>query len=291
MEIYMFSAVYKTTMKNLFRSPLFWLMLIFVYAVGIRRAVVGFTAQFNFSLGEMIYDNDPRYLIDSGAYLKFAMNSVITDILKYAIPAFAVVTVTLILNRDYGDNLYEIEKAAGLSPISYVIGRLSAICTVCLAVTTTSIFISFQYFTISRGSLIVREPLEYITESTVRIMRNIVLIAWPCVLFYIGLAYFIGCLFRSGFASSVVTLIYMMIFVASESVFMMRAPALYLNYISPVPKKIVFYLWYYGTSVFESAIESQGTSAADAAVCVIFLVGAFTVLSLLAFICTKKRDK
>lgn len=286
----MFLSTYKTTLKNLFRAPIFWFMAVMIIVVAFRKASTGFTETYNFALNTMISDKDPRFLVSYGTYIKYVMNACITDVMRFAVPIFTIVSTVLVLNRDYGDNFYEIEKGANINPAKYLFGRIAALITVCFPVTVIGIFFNFHYYILSRGGL-GWSMIRYITDSTVRVGRAIIFIAFPSVLMYIGLTYFIGCLFKSGHIASMFSLAYMTVFVLSDTFLMMRFPSIYNDYLAPLPKKVVWYFWGYDTSDFEGILEMQDTSLSKVILCLTLLIGTFILCSVGSFLFTRKRDR
>ena len=258
--------------------------------VALREASTGFTEAYNFALNEMISDKDPRFLVSYGTYIKYVMNACITDVMRFAVPIFTITCTTLVLNRDYGDNFYEIEKGANINPANYLFGRVAALITVCFPATAIGIFLNFHYYILSRGGL-EWNIMRYITDSTVRVGRAIIFIAFPSVLMYIGLTYFIGCLFRSGHVASMFSLAYMTVFVLSDTFLMMRFPSIYNDYLAPLPKKVVWYFWSYGTSDFESTLKTQDTSLSKVILCLTLLIGVFALCSIGSYMFTRKRDR
>ena len=106
----MFSAIYKTTLKNLFRSVIFWMMFVVFGFVVFELLTNGSYGYFSFEYNETIRDTDPRFVIDYHQYIQRIYNIVQSTLMYYAMPLFTSVSVVIILNRDYGDNYYEIEN-------------------------------------------------------------------------------------------------------------------------------------------------------------------------------------
>ena len=98
----MFLTTYKNTLKNLIRSTTFWLLVAVLAIVVIQGVNEGF----------YLVDTEPDFVLTYQMYIQSIINSLASKLLMYALPIFAVITVVLVLNRDYGDKFFEIEKAA-----------------------------------------------------------------------------------------------------------------------------------------------------------------------------------
>ena len=116
----MFRQTYKNTIKNLLRSPVFWFILI----------VLVFTVMYDEYTGHFGGDTDPTFVLSYQNFVQTMTNITCAAILFYPLPIFTTFTVVLILNRDYGDKFYEIEKCGGLRPSTYILGRLAALVSV-----------------------------------------------------------------------------------------------------------------------------------------------------------------
>ena len=121
---------YKTALRNLFRSPLFWLTVLLVTGVSIYMASTRSYTYYDEALNDVILDTDPRFILDFKTYVQHVSNTCGAKSMVYALPLFAVITSSLILMRDYGDKFFEIERAAGIKPSHYVWGRVAALITV-----------------------------------------------------------------------------------------------------------------------------------------------------------------
>jgi len=148
----MFSSVYKTTLKNLFRSLIFWLAAAFVIGVTVYNFAKGHFGQYSHTLNEMIPDTDPRFVLSMNQYRNLIGNVCISDVMYYAMPIFTVISTVLVLNRDYGDQFFEIEKASGVKAITYTGGRLAALVTVNFALAAITCFLGTHMYLFFRAT-------------------------------------------------------------------------------------------------------------------------------------------
>ena len=65
----MLLSVYKTTLKNLSRSLIFWLMLALLIGFSLYEAFSGGHGYYSFEYKEMIWDTDPRYVLSEENYI------------------------------------------------------------------------------------------------------------------------------------------------------------------------------------------------------------------------------
>ena len=150
----MFSSVYKTTLKNLFRSLIFWLAAAFVIGVTVYEFSKGHYGEYDHTLNEMIYDTDPRFVLSYIHYKSLMQNVCISDVMYYAMPIFTVISTVLVLNRDYGDQFFEIEKASGVKAITYTGGRLAALVTVNFALAAIALLPICEWIAYARSSAV-----------------------------------------------------------------------------------------------------------------------------------------
>ena len=151
----MFLKIYKTTFKNIFRSPTFWMMFgLFAF---IAWDIVNRLELY----GESSFDYTD--------YVQLVSNTMSSRVLYYAMPLFTVITTVIVLNRDHGDNFFEIEKAAGVSPAKYVVARLLALVTINFIVATiVSYFYLHLHVFKAGGGIYYTELWKPITDTTPR---------------------------------------------------------------------------------------------------------------------------
>jgi len=291
----MFWQTYKTTIKNLFRSVTFWLLLmvfsgiVISESLGVSHGISLFDENGKFV--EFVYDNDPKFILSYGIYIKRIINTVKATIMLYAMPMFTVISVVLILNRDYGDSFYEIEKSTGHKPSTYLFGRLSALVTVNFILAMLASFVALHLYVFTRGGVAHMEFLKYMIDSTARMMRVIACVAWPTILFYIGITYFFGSLFKSGKVSAVVSLTHVMAsYFINAFAGRIFVPKVYTDYFSTQPQKLFWYLYHYDTSSFEETIMAQNTNFEKAAFCVVFLIAVGGLFSVFSCFLVRKRE-
>ena len=297
----MFLSTYKTTIKNLFRSPLFWFITILIFMMVLRRPFSAPTVYLS-TLKETIPGGDARIIINYKHIIKQAANSA-APLMAYAFPIFTITSVVLILNRDYGDNFYEIEKAADIKPAVYLFGRLSALITVNFLFILICALINFYLFFIIHANGGVEwgriESIDmelFVSESIPRILRNVVYIAWPCTLMYISLTYCVGSIFKNGIPAALTSLSYVL-FARIFVIYGMRTEEgiaeFYKQYLQPVPLKLLNYFYWFDTPEHERIINAfeVKTSIEKALICIaIFLVCSIVYVTV-SYIRTRKRDR
>ena len=286
----MFWQTYKTTLKNLFRSVVFWLTVVIVILVALENVLSYTYGYYDMSLNETIYDTDPRFILSYSTYIKQCFNSLAT-LLCYAVPLFAAISTVLIVNRDYGDNFFEIEKAGGIKIYAYIMGRITALVSVCFLITLAVNFVFFHIYVFTRGGVKEMGIWEYIFDSTWRILLMNLCRALPCIIFFIGLTYSLGALFRSGIPAAIGGMGYALAAFAAYMVLRLQLKDIqfYFDYLSPIPNKLNMYLYMIGTEGFESFIQSQNTSLLHALVCIGIMAGTGALCVLISYLRMRKR--
>ena len=276
----MFLTAYKNTFKNLIRAVTFWLIVAVLIIVMIQSASEGF----------YLGDNDPNFLLNYKDYVQCIINSLTSRLLMYALPIFAVITVILILNRDYGDKFFEIEKAANVKPAFYLYGRLFALISINFLALFLSNLLCMYWYLYTRGGVEGLTTWETISETLIRVLRVDIFVGMPSLIFYIGLTYFVGALFKNGIPAAIVGMGYSLGFYAAYLMLRFRISEDYFNYFSPIPKKLRQFFHYYNTEWFEDMITRQKTSVAHVAFCISFLVGIAAVCSVISYLRLRRRE-
>ena len=208
----------------------------------------------------------------------------------YALPVFAVITVVLVLNRDYGDKFFEIEKAANVKPTSYLYGRLSALISVNFAVLIFSNLLFMYWYLYTCGGVEGLTTWEMISETFIRVLRVDIFVGMPSLIFYIGLTYFAGAIFKNGIPAAIVGMGHAIWFYAGYLILRLHIGEWYFNYFSPVPKKLRQFFHYYDTEWFEDTIKRFDTSLAHVAFCISFLVGIAVLCSVVSHLRVRQRN-
>ena len=276
----MFSKTYINTFKNLFRSITFWLVVAVLVIVMIQSASEGF----------YLGDDDPNFVLNYKDYVQCIINSLAGKLLMYALPIFAVITVVLVLNRDYGDKFFEIEKTANIKPSSYLYGRLSALISINFFALFLSNLLCMYWYLYTRRGVEGLTTWEAISETFIRVLRVVIFVGMPSLIFYIGLTYFVGAIFKNGIPAAIVGMGYALGFYAAYLILRFRISENYFNYLSPIPKKLRQFFHYYDTEWFEDMITQQKTSVAHVAFCISFLVGIAVLCSVVSYIRVRQRN-
>ena len=285
----MFRAIYKTTYKNLLRSPTFWLAFFVLCFVGIETALRGFHTMYDFSLKEEIADTDPRYILEYDVFVQW-LNNAVTSLLLYIAPIFSVAITVIILNRDYKDDFFEIEKAAGIKPFQYIFARLTAMIIFGYLFIAAINFLQVNLYVFTRGGVNGIGNQDYFIENIVRLGRIQIARILPCAVFYTAFTYFVGALFKNYVVSAVAGFGYA-IFNYAVVLYSVREIGTFLNYCSPIATKLKNYMHLYDTEKFESFIKTTDTSLQDAMICISVLIGLGLVFGILCHILTCRRTK
>ncbi len=199
----MFWQSYKNTLKNLARSPLFWVMVALVFGVAFYGAIAGIYTYTDITTGEIIPDTDPRFQLIEKLYVTLA-GHFDAHVMYYAMPCLIVCAAMLILERDYGDSFFEVERAGGVKPAGYLFGRFAALGSVLIPIGAIASYLEFVYYYVTRGGLSGQGFGQMWGDITVRALRTYCFGSAPVVLFYLFLTYMAGSLLKSGLAGGMV---------------------------------------------------------------------------------------
>lgn len=275
----MLIQTYKATIKNLLRSISFWLAFTVLAIISVQGAIDGF----------YIGDNDPEIVLTQNDYIQCVLNSAVSKLLMFAMPIFTVIAVVMVLNRDYGDHYFEIEKAAGIKTSNYLLGRILALLTIVFTSMVFMHFLCLHLYIFTRGGVAGMTLGEYLQDSFVRVLRADIFVALPNIMFYIGLSFCMGTILKSGIASAVISLSHVLLYYASYLFFRLFYGELYFDYFSPIPRKLQMYFHYYDTEWFEDTLSYFDTSLFDAVCCILFLVSFSSICYLISYLRIRKR--
>ena len=243
----MFAKNYQNTLKTLLRTPTFWLML----------AVLMVMLTYN-NAGFLKAAIRSERLLDADSYHNLINNIPVAKFMVYPMPLFAVVSTVLILNRDYGDQFFEIEKAYAVRPICYLSSRLSALITVNTALIITLGFLYLHLNVFLHGGVEGMSVWDYLADSFVRIMRVCWLLCIPSLSAFITLTYAVGTVFKSGVAAMIASSIYVIVFYLGQLTLHMRYEPIvqvYLRYLSPLPRALRLHAAMADTGYYKSALS------------------------------------
>ncbi len=283
----MFRSTYKNTVKAILRSALFWIALAALVVI-VAPAVRGYVS---YNEG---YEPPALSLT---AYQQHVHNIFGSSFLIYALPVFAVIVTVLVLNRDYGDQFYEIEKATGIKTVPYLLGRLCGIISVLLVVQLVLADILLHIYVIGWGGVEGLSLGAYLLDSTLRVILLTLAMSLPCVLFFIGLTYMVGTLFKNGVVGALGGFVYVILFRALL-VFKVhlikyngiKAAEVYFSYLSHIPDKLNYYCHAIGREDSDRLLTMMDTSLGEAAVALSTLLGLFAVFASVVYWRTKKRE-
>ena len=283
----LFYTTFKNSIKTLLRSKTFLLSVLLVIFVAIFDATKVHYSKFSLEFWETIMDTDPRYVLEFDIFRQHIQNACFAGIMWYALPLLAVISTMLILSRDWGDRFFEIEKAAGKRPLSYVSARLCAILTVNVVVMVFAMLLTFYWYVFSRGGVEGMSVFAMIADSFPRFFKYVLFIGLPCIMMYVGLTYVAGNLLKSGIAGVAAGMGYIVGFYVFYLFFSASQKyPIYFDYLSPVPMKLRFYL-----SWFDKANSTaNGTSLWQAAIGFGVLVGAALIYYAVSYWRVRRRE-
>lgn len=283
----MFRVTYKNTLKTLLRSWTFWIALAVYLLILVST-----------NFGPQYAEGNEPEVLSLWEYNQY-INNLIYMHLTYALPIFAVISTVLVLNRDYGDQFFEIEKAAGYRQSGYFFGRLSAIVTLQLAVLLLECVVRLHVFVAGRGGVEGLSFGAYLADSAFRLLYTVFGGALPCLLFYVGLTYMVGSLFRNGVAAATAGFGYTLLFfvllmfkVVLTRIHQIEAAILYFDYFCHMPDKLRDYLHFWNIEGGQEYMMMFGfeTTLGSAALCIAILCGFFAIFTAVSWLRLRKRE-
>ena len=283
----MFRITYQNTLKTLLRSWTFWIALAIYLLIALSSG-----AEVDYLEG---YEPDALSLWEYNQYI----NNLVYGCLVYALPVFAFITTVLVLNRDYGDQFFEIEKAAGCRLSGYFFGRLSVVVTLQLAVLLLECAVRLHVYVAGWGGVEGLSFGAYLGDSAFRLFYTVFAGALPCILFYVGLTYMVGSLFRNGVAAAMAGFGYTLVFsvllrfkMVLTRMHQYKLAEVYFNYFCHMPDKLRFYLFFWNVEGGQVYMVMYGheTSLGSAALCIAILCGFFAIFTAVSWLRLRKRE-
>lgn len=286
----MFKRIYRNTAKNILRSKSFWLFLLVYLALVISEYTDVFEwYHVNPETMEQIFYRDPRFIFDYQSYVKEFCDA-FAIFLKYASPLLAVMTTASVVSSDYGDSMFEIEKAGGINTRKYVFARIAAITVInCVVVTLFSAL--WYHLTITAKGVEGMTLFEILADSSYRLLLNSLLRVVPCVLFHVCLTYAVGTFAGHGVTTAMICMAYAIANFVYDGRFNILDRGVYVEYLIPTdPRKLMDYLYYYDSEWFEWMLETFDTSLGDALLALTVILGSAGIFCTIAYLRTRKRS-
>lgn len=289
----MFFATYKTSLKTLIRSSLLVLVILIGFIITMNSAISPNKSVAIIQNGQLvgeILDTDSEFVLQYDMYINQMLNTIRAWLMLYVVPILCVVSSVVILNRDYGDLFFEVEKSNGISPANHLLGRYLATITVDIVVCLIFMFVSFNYYYFSRGGVYELQLWEYVCDHIIRLLRLFITSALPGILFFCSFTFLAGNMFNSGLISGIFGFSLVLWEYCSVTNLKIRLPNVYHNYFStksPMP----YHFWtYYNTKWFnEKTVHNPYNENQILLWSSIILTCAFTCF-FISYLYTRKRD-
>ena len=151
-------------------------------------------------------------------------------------------------------------------------------------------FIAF-YIPFLKNPLKFTGIIYFLLDSSERLLRQVLFVIVPQILFFMSVTYFLGTLTKSNKTPGIISTSYLIFFYLSRSLNYTIDLDIYISYLSPRPNKTLFYLYYYDHPDFETTLINMGTSLERAIIGPLFLIVTSLVCILISYIFTYKREK
>ena len=257
----MYRTICKNSWKNLLRSWSFWLVLA-VFAGLLARE--GLKDYVTFA---------PGYEPTALSYERYVQGIAhrMANELLLALPFLAVTVTAPLLGRDYGDGFYEIEKAANVSPLRYLLGRLTVATAVTVAAQWVCSTAAVLVYAFRWGGVRGLSGGRLLTDCALRLLRVDVCAALPLALLCVAGTYLLGTLFRSGAAASVGMLALALGNDVFTLLYQYRAFGTYFDRLCPAPRILLRYVVYIDTA--DAELQRMGATFGGAVFSAAWLVG------------------
>ena len=238
---------------------------------------------------ETIWDTNPKFVLEYSTYIQHFHNSMAREVMFFGIPLFCVIVSGIVLRRDWSDYFFEIERAGGGRPLTYFLGRYTAIFTVLTSAALMTYLLSFHAYVISRGGVPELSPWVYVLDSNVRLQRLFFITAPPAILVFSGITYLFGNLTKSGTAGMIGGTVYVIFNYLTKTVLNFRLPQFYHNYLTPTPRYLYQYWAYYDTEWFTEKLYHNSFSDGEMILCICVLCSIAAVCFVLSYVCVRRR--
>ncbi|MBE5817964.1 MAG: hypothetical protein E7312_02805 [Clostridiales bacterium] len=289
----MFWQSYKTTLKTLLRSAIFWMGAVAAFGIIMYAAIrvnYSYVVVEDNKIMDTILDTDPRYKLKYATIIQVILN-LRAWMAMYSLPIFAVVSTMLVLTRNHSDNFYEIERAGNVSPASYLIGRITALVTVNTVVCLVCAFVSFYYYYYSRGGL-PSWSTEWMLKTTVpRVLRQCIYGIMPGIIFHIALTYLVGSLVKNGIVGGVAGLVYVLFNYLTYTSLRRNISEVYHNYFSPFTWGIQQWWAFKDTEWFDEKAIHNTFYEKDMILAYTFILGFSLVTFIISYLLTRRRTR
>lgn len=289
----MFWATFKTTLKTIVRSAIFWITIILLLFIVFNRAIGvnhSYSVVENNKIVGQILDTDPEYEMNYKLYIQRIMNATRNWVMMYGMPLFCVITTMLVVNRDFNDGFYEIEKSSGQKAFVHLFGRLTSLVTVNIVVCLFCSISSIYYYYFSRGGIDSFTTQEFIQDSMIRILRVFVCAMLPAILFFIMLTLVVGIVLKNGFIGGVVGVGYVLFEYLSKNMLRMRFPDVFHDYLTPKPNKLYYYWGWFDTEWFTEKTVHNPFTDVQMIISIASILVVVLVLFVVSLICFKHRE-
>ena len=287
----MFTTIYKTSLKTILRSRSAWLALALIVLVLGGDVLGGHYGYFDIAIGEMIYDTDPRFILNLETYWHNVLqNTACATMMNYPLPLFAVIATLVVLLRDYGDRYFEIEKAGNVRPLSYYLARLLGIMTVVMVVSLGATLLSIYWYVFSRGGVDGFGFGFVIKDAFLRVWKYVIALMLPILLAIVSATLCLGNLFRNALVAALGSLAFIVANYLYCYIGNITGWQPYFEYLSTHPSKLRWVIAAYDRGNPIEVMNAFFTSPKHAMICIGIAVGAALLYSIIAHLRIRSRE-
>ena len=285
----MFSKTYKVTLKTIIRSPLTWISVAFLLGVTIYYTFFLHVYKVDLNTMEQIWDTDPRYVLSYEEVIQMLSVARSITVMCYASPLLYVIVSGVVLTRDWNDNLFEIERAGNVRPLTYFFGRYAAVVTFVTSIFLVDVLLAFHGYYFSRRGIPGLPLWDYIVDFDFRRLRLFFIAVVPGILIFVGIAFFAGNLTKSGITGTIVSISYILFEYVCNSFLTFKMSYVYKSFLTPTPVNLFLYWRYYDTEWFDIRWPYNPFTTGYMVLCVGILVFAAVLFAALSYVCVRRR--
>ena len=202
---------------------------------------------------------------------------------------FFAILPSIVLNRDWRDGFFEIERSGNVKNSTHFFGRYFAIISFEIAVTLCDVLLISHIYYFSRGGVPDFGLWDYLLDSNIRILRMFSIVIIPGILIFSGVSILASNFLKNGILGTMVGIVYALFEYLSQSFLSFRMPDFYKNFLTPKSQNLYLYWTFFDTEWFAEKDWHNPFTTGQMFLCLGMLWLIATLLVVFSYICVRKR--